>query len=138
MSPNKELLDELEKTKKELDLYKEAIASAEKKLQAKADVTPADDQMKRMMDYMDARIGYVHEMIGNMRDMLYKHQDNMYGYISNHNRGHLPVLTASQMQKTLDNCGAGEDYHIMKPVLSVASKKTGRGIEITASFKKKE
>ena len=134
---NKELLDELEKTKKELAAYKEAIASAEKKLQAKADMTPNDDHMKKMMDYMDARIGYIHEMIGSMRDMIYKHQDNMYDYISSHNRGHMPQLSASQMQKALDNCGAGEDFQIMKPYLSVASSKTNRGVEITASFNKK-
>lgn len=135
---NVELLAELDKTKKELEKYKEAIASAETKLQTKADsmMDNHDEKMKNMMQYMDARIGYVYDMIANMRNMLYQHQDQMYSYVRNHSNGHMPALSASQMKKALDSCGAGEDYNIVKPYLSVASSKTSRGVEITASFKK--
>lgn len=136
---DKELLKTLEDTKTELDKLKQSFASLDEKYKASADMhnDMEDEKMKKMHQMMDERMSYIYQMISSVRDMVYRSQDENYAAWNSHLKSHIPVLTASQMQKMLDNCGAGSDYEIRRPILSVASKNTHRGLEITASFTKK-
>jgi len=146
---NKELLKELDEAKKELGILKQSFASLEEKFKSVKSEVKADSMtdmkpttedcmnyMKSSMDYMDQKVSYINEMMSSVRQMIYQNADSFYNYTYKHAQNHVPVLTASQMNKLLENCGASEDFEVKKPTLYMSSAKTSRGIEITASFRK--
>ncbi|SRR3990167_4836806 len=137
---DKELFKQLEDTKSELDKLKQSFASLDEKYKASADMHDdmEDEKMKKIHQMMDERMGYIYQMLGKLHDMVYQTQDMHYAAWNKHISNHIPPLTASQMEKVLDMCGARGDFEIKKPALYISSANTKRGLEITASFKKNE
>ena len=110
---DKELLAELEKTKKELENLKQSFATVQEKFESNKSEIKADngqemtvqncmDYMRGYSNYMDQRIGYIYEMISSVRQMVYQASDSFYSYTYKHGQNHVPPLTASQMEKLLE------------------------------------
>lgn len=81
--------------------------------------------LKEIYKYMDYLSNSMYEYMSKLESNLYEHKD-----------GHLPKLTAGQMEKLLESCGASGDYEIKKPTVYVS--KTNKGISFLASCHGKE
>lgn len=138
-----ENIKKLEESKKQLDNLKTAFAEIEKgfkalvkpKIEIKADGMKDGPSPQDCMNYIDSQSKYFWQAISNLQQTIYSTQNQFYGMFADHTSSHLPKLTASQMQKMLDSCGAGSDYEIKKPQLYISSAKTLRGSVITISNK---
>ena len=117
-------LSEFNKNKEELTKLNQSFAAlndgfknliSERK-QAKADMggEKDDDKMGEMMDYM-------HSLFSNVHSRIYAMEDNFYSYAAQHDKGHIPPLSPSQMNKMLKGCDANEDY-VAQPKVIYASK----------------
>lgn len=89
------------------------------------------DMMKEMNDNMNARMGYVWNAISSLRDSHQQHHKNLDQHM---NIGHMPKMTAGQLQKVLDKCGMAGDFNVEKPTIYASTN--GRKLNFIAEYKK--
>lgn len=81
----------------------------------------------------DSKDDHMYTMIDNLYRYMSAVEDSVYRVMGEHNKNttHLPKLTASQVEKLLDSCGAGKDFQVQRPVIWSSAKR-----ELIAEFKK--
>lgn len=77
----------------------------------------SDDTHKKIGQAVD----YVCARINDVQNSMYRHVDNLYSAQAAHQKGHLPPLTPSGMNKLIKAAGQDGDYQA-KPVSVYASK----------------
>lgn len=92
----------------------------------KEEMPDMDKKMNDMMGYVFSMIDNVHTRIDNLGNYIYDVESKCNKHSS---VGHLPPLSASQLKKALDVCGAGEDYDVSKPYITSANTKRGYCLE---------
>lgn len=121
-------MDKLETIKNKINDFS---ASCTEKI-ANYNESQEKDQFVSMYNYIDYvaksmynEIREARNYISTLESAIYQHQEN-----------HMPKLTAGQMQKLLDSCGASDDFEIRKPNIYISSN--NRGTTILASYNGKE
>lgn len=84
------------------------------------------EKMMEMMDNVSSRINYIWDAIYQLDAGIYKHAS----------KGHLPVLSAGQLQKILDKCGLADDFEVSKPTIYAKTSKTGTDFIVKLPIKK--
>lgn len=90
---------------KRVGLKNVAIASC-----CELEVSPKDsvDEVYYLRNYIDSEIRYMHERMDRVMQNYHSHKD-----------GHLPKLTAGQIQRLLELIGAEGDFDIVRPTIWV-------------------
>lgn len=95
------------------------------------DVPKSETSVKNEKDYatydeMDTRIEYVYDHINYKFRYLQEEISYVLQLFRDHMKGHLPkIKSTSQMKTALEALGLEDEYEVMKPIISVANKKTG-------------
>lgn len=104
-------------------------ASCREKIASYDEDKDSKDVMQSMYSYMD----YISKNMWNEMDSMRNYISRLEGSMYEHGQNHLPKLTAGQMKKVLDMCGASEDYEIKKPALYMSSDRN-QNINFIATY----
>lgn len=99
--------------KQELTDSKLRIAELNTKL-SKAYDGEKDEDMEDLWTAMFKEMDYVHSRINRAFEYASECENRHYSEMNKHFAGHIPSLTAGQIKKILEVCGAAEDYEVIK------------------------
>lgn len=85
---------------------------------------PSDDKMKEMEDMMFSMMDFLYMQISYLAD-------DFYGYVSRHQKGHLPSApSAEHMERAVKALGFEKNFEIVKPVIYANKNKGVLEVEI--------
>ena len=74
----------------------------------------SEEEMIECMESMKKNMMNMMESVYSTINSIYGELDSVYGNFAKHQTGHMPPLTAGQLNKIIKVAGAGDDYEVVK------------------------
>ena len=130
-------------TKQDIEKLNQSLAEDSKKAaELKVLFSKAVDEMpkesidiKQALEYIGYRIDFLHERIDRTNKAIGECMNAHYDYVYNHEKGHFPSMSVSQMKKALVKLGLDEDFNVI-PNKTIYASINNRKSTIEVELKK--
>ena len=116
-----------------LENFKNTINQLSASCKEKVASYDESQEQQEVMQSIYSYIDYVSKNMWSEMQYLNNYIKQLESRSYEHDQNHLPKLTAGQMQKILDMCGASEDYEIKKPSIYMSSDRN-KNLNFIASY----